>query len=266
MYSLRIHRQDYSKYELVSKTNDKLEFNQPELIYGMFDGDIVELNNGKIVRVQKMSPVYIVGELELFSKYSFKPNKKNTPCYIFRPLDRKYPKFLVNSTLKRNCTKNVLVTIQIHNWEKNTKFPHGIIIKNLGQIDDKKAIQESLLLKRFLGVKTLKCNFKVIPLQFENICRGCSDRELLDGDIISIDPDGCKDIDDAFSIKPKNGTITVDIHISDVYYLLTALNIFDKVENVTSIYLDSYTKGMLPDIISSNLGSLQEKKKDLCYH
>lgn len=261
MYSLRITCQDYSSYKLVSKTRDELEFNQPELIYGMFDGDIVEFNNGKIVRIQNMSPEYIVGELELFSKYSFKPNKKNTPCYIFRPLDKKYPKFLVNSTLKRNCTKNVLVTIQIHNWEKNSKFPHGIIIKNLGQINDKKAIQESLLLKKFLGVKTIKCNFRDIPLQFEQICRDYSGRELLNGDIISIDPDGCRDIDDAFSIKPKNGIITVDIHISDVYYLLTKLNIFDKVENVTSIYLDSYIKGMLPDIISSNIGSLLEKNK-----
>ena len=93
------------------------------------------------------------------------------------------------------------------------------------------------------------------------MCKDYSDREVLSGDIISIDPDGCRDIDDAFSIKPKNGDIIVDIHISDVYYLLTKLNIFDNVENVTSIYLDSYIKGMLPDLISSNIGSLLEKNK-----
>ena len=97
------------------------------------------------------------------------------------------------------------------------------------------------------------------------MCKDYTDREVLSEDIISIDPDGCRDIDDAFSIKPKNGNITVDIHISDVYYLLTKLNIFDKVENVTSIYLDSYIKGMLPDIISSNIGSLLEKISGLCY-
>ena len=261
MYTLRIINQDYSSYKLVNDVQIELEYSQPELIFGMFDGDAVDIVDGKITKIQDNSPPYIVGELELFSKYSFKPNKKNTPCYMFRPLDKKYPKFLVNSTLKRNSTKNVLVTIQIQKWENNSKFPRGIIVKNLGQINDKKAIQESLLLKRFLAVKSLKCNFKDIPLQFEQMCKDCSDREVLSGDIISIDPDGCRDIDDAFSIKPKNGDIIVDIHISDVYYLLTKLNIFDNVENVTSIYLDSYIKGMLPDLISSNIGSLLEKNK-----
>ena len=259
MYSLRIINQDYSKYKLINDSQIELEYSQPEHIYGMFDGDIVDIIDGKITKIQDNSPSYIVGELELFSKYSFKPNKKNTPCYMFRPLDKKYPKFLVNSTLKRNFIKNVLVTIQIQKWENNTKFPRGTIIKNLGQINDKKAIQESLLLKRFLAIKPLKCSFKDIPLQFEKMCKDYSDRELLNGDIISIDPDGCRDIDDAFSIKPKDKNIIIDIHISDVYYLLTRLNIFDKVENITSIYLDSYIKGMLPDIISSNVGSLIEK-------
>ena len=261
MYTLKIINQDYSSYKLVNDVQIELEYFQPELIYGMFDGDTVDIVDGKITKIQDNSPPYIVGELELFSKYSFKPNKKNTPCYMFRPLDKKYPKFLVNSTLKRNSTKNVLVTIQIQKWENNSKFPQGIIIKNLGQINDKKAIQESLLLKRFLAVKSLKCNFKDIPLQFENMCKNCTGREVLSGDIISIDPYGCRDIDDAFSIKPKNGDIIVDIHISDVYYLLTKLNILDNVENVTSIYLDSYIKGMLPDIISNNIGSLLEKNK-----
>ena len=116
MYSLRIINQDYSNYKLVNNIQIELEYSQPELIYGMFDGDIVDIIDGKITKIQDNSPSYIVGELELFSKYSFKPNKKNTPCYMFRPLDKKYPKFLVNSTLKRNSTKNVqnsLFTIDI---------------------------------------------------------------------------------------------------------------------------------------------------------
>ena len=181
---------------------------------------LLRIENEKITKIQDNSPSYIVGELELFSKYSFKPNKKNTPCYMFRPLDKKYPKFLVNSTLKRNFIKNVLVTIQIQKWENNTKFPRGTIIKNLGQINDKKAIQESLLLKRFLAIKPLKCSFKDIPLQFEKMCKDYSDRELLNGDIISIDPDGCRDIDDAFSIKPKDKNIIYLIDFTVVLIFL----------------------------------------------
>ena len=149
--------------------------------------------------------------------------------------------------------------VQFNNWDKNSTFPRGYLVKNFGYINDKNALQESLLSKYNLEVKTLKCNFKDIPLQYKNLIDITTDREKLSEEIISIDPDGCKDIDDAFSYKPIKDGILLDIHISDVYYLLNKLNILNNVRNVTSVYLDNYIKPMLPDIISSNYGSLLEK-------
>ena len=84
-------------------------------------------------------------------------------------------------------------------------------------------------------------------------------REIITKDIISIDPEKCKDIDDAFSISLIRNILTIDIHISDVYYLLKNFNVLDKINNISSIYLSSKINPMLPAIISNNLGSLLEK-------
>ena len=261
MYVLHIDNQDYSKYRLI---NDKetITLNIPVLIRYLFHGDIVNINqdHSKIDFIERPIQLKsIVGELELYSRYSFKSNKKGVPGYIFRPLDYRYPKFLVHSKLKRTSAHNLLVTIQFHNWEKNAIFPRGYLVKNLGYINDKKAIQESLLSKYILDMENIKHSFEGIPLQFENLLNSNIDREKLTGDIVSIDPDGCGDVDDAFTYKYIKDAIILDIHISDVYYLLNQLGLINKVRNVTSIYLDSYVKPMLPDIISSNYGSLLEK-------
>ena len=261
MYVLHIDNQDYSKYRLI---NDKetITLNIPVLIRYLFHGDIVNINpeHSKIDLIERPNQLKsIVGELELYSRYSFKSNKKGVPGYIFRPLDYRYPKFIVHSKLKRNSSHNLLVTIQFNNWDKNALFPRGYLVKNLGYINDKKAIQESLLSKYILDMKNIKYSFGDIPLQFNNLIHSNIDREKLTGDIISIDPEGCRDVDDAFTYKNIKDTVILDIHISDVYYLLNKLGMIDKIHNVTSIYLDTYIKPMLPDVISNNYGSLLEK-------
>ena len=57
----------------------------------------------------------------------------------------------------------------VHNWEKNTIFPRGYLVKNLGYINDKKAIQESLLSKYILDMKNIKHSFTDIHTQFDKL-------------------------------------------------------------------------------------------------
>lgn len=261
MFILHIDKQDYSEYRLIDG-DEEIALSDPSLVKNFFHGDVVDIDqeHTKIILITRSTALNnIVGELELFSRYSFKPNKKHVPGYIFRPLDKRYPKFIVHSTLKRSNINNLLVTVQFHNWELNSIFPRGYLVKKLGNINDKKAVQESILSKNILDMISLKHDFKDIDTQYNDWIYSDNNREKLFGDIVSIDPGGCKDIDDAFSYKYMGDSIILDIHISDVYYLLNQLGIIDKVRNVTSIYLDSYVKPMLPDIISSNYGSLIEK-------
>lgn len=261
MFTLKIYNQDYSSFHLEPTTTESIikDFSTPDKIIGLFHGDKVNLDKETetITLHERISfPLKVIGVLELYSKYSFKPNKKGVPAYIFTPLNNVYPKCIVHSTIRRKYSKNVLLTVDYTKWEKTTKFPSGNINNIYGLINDDKAIQESILSKYNLPVYKLKCNFKDIPVLFNKLLENVTDREFINGDIISIDPEGCTDIDDAITITHNNGNIIFDIHISDVFYLLTKLNLIDSVLNVTSIYLDSFIKHMLPTIISSNYGSL----------
>jgi exoribonuclease R len=269
MYYLQIEKQDYTKYSLVTHlpeyivSGEIIHLTDPNKIIGLFDGQPVGninlLTNEFTPREPIIFPKKIIGELELYSKYSFKPNKRGVPAYLFTPIDKRYPKCIVHSKVKRKYTTNVLATVDYTNWEKNNKFASANINNIFGEINDLEAIQESILLKYNLPIYNLKCNFKHIPLLFNSLLENVIDREFIKKDIISIDPDGCRDIDDALSIYKNTGVTIVDIHIADVYYVLSELGILPLVKNVTSIYLDEYIKHMLPTIISSEYGSLIEK-------
>ena len=261
MFSLRIEKQDYSQYSLVSTDTDEIvRFNDPGKIIGVFHNQTIDIVDDQFnIKAPIVTPKNIVGEIELYSKYSFKPNKKGVPAYIFTPINKMYPKCIVHSKIKSKYKTNVIITVDYTNWQKNDKFAKGNINRIIGEINDVKAIQESMLYKYDLPIYNLKCNFKQIPLLFNQLLENYQDREFIKKDIISIDPDGCRDIDDAVSIYPKETNVIVDIHIADVYYVLSKLDLINKIKNVTSIYLTDYIKHMLPDIISSNYGSLIEK-------
>lgn len=259
MYQLIIEKSDYSKYKLYSDTN-VIEMTDPMSISGLFHGDTVYVDSNNDIKLHSREnfPKYIACELELYSKYSFKPNKKNVPTYICTPIDSKYPKFLVCSTLKRSCNSNQFVSIQYTNWDKSSLFPKGNIIKHYGDIYDKQSIQEVMVSKYMLENNNMKVNNQTLIDKYNNLLHEITDREHVNG-LISIDPEGCQDIDDAFTIRQNEDVLILDIHISDVYYLLSNLDIIDNVTNITSIYLKHRISPMLPNIISNNLGSLLEK-------
>ena len=74
MYILHIDSQDYSSYRLTND-DESIQLNSPDLIKTLFQGDYVSINNDHtIINLEERSELpIIVGELELYSKYSFKP-------------------------------------------------------------------------------------------------------------------------------------------------------------------------------------------------
>ncbi len=274
-YILVIDKSDYTKYHfkkadyISNQLNvDKIiENDDPEFIKGFYHLDIVDLDilNYTIKLVHRELNTYIAGELELYSKYSFKSNKRGIPSYIFKPLHNYYPKFLVHSTLKKTYKTNIFITIDVQNWEKKSKFPNGNIRKIIGPVNDNNCAQELLLYKYNLDNKNIKCNFKGVTKEFLTLQNQAKkERIIINDKIISIDPEKCKDIDDAFTIKKVENYMHLMIHISDVYCLLKHLNLLEKYPfyyNFTSIYLKNKINHMLPIVISSKYGSLLEKEE-----
>lgn len=92
-----------------------------------------------------------------------------------------------------------------------------------------------------------------------------AERISFQGNIISVDPEGCEDIDDALSIKiDKN--IEIAIHISDpTSYILKGTDL-DKelLKRASSIYIDN-THHMLPLKLATELISLKKNKISRAY-
>lgn len=79
-------------------------------------------------------------------------------------------------------------------------------------------------------------------------------------DVVSIDPPGCKDIDDALHCVPLgNGNLEIGVHIADVSYYVrpdSALDIEAR-NRCTTVYLVDRRTDMLPKLLTENLCSLR---------
>jgi len=236
--------------EYKDSTADPLKFR------GFFDGDFIEISNskGNPLLISCNLPKIIPGVIELFSKYKYNPNKRGVPGYMFRPINKNLPKFTVYTKIKRKNTKNRLITIQFREWSKESIFPRGEMVRDLGDYDNITAIELSLLY--YYNIYPDKTNYnikKIDTLKIEITNKSTTiNKHLLESKIFSIDPSGCTDIDDAFSMRKTEKSILIDIHIADVYFLLKKLKLLDRVKNSTSVYLDKSILHMIDNNISTN--------------
>ena len=109
MFQISVESSDYSDVNLINTINQgKINIKDPSYFYGFYHNDVVQFD-GKdkpLKLLNRAKNDNIAGILELFGTYSFKPNKRGVPGYLFRPLDRSYPIFIVRSKLKRKSTEN----------------------------------------------------------------------------------------------------------------------------------------------------------------
>jgi len=270
IYTIRVVKNDYTHIILEHNNEpesiENIEFKDstadPLKFRGFFNGDFISLNNeNSPILISRNLPKVIPGVVELFSKYKYKPNKRGVPGYIFRPIDRNLPQFTIHTKIKRKNTKNQLITIQLGDWKNDSIFPRGELVRELGNCDNIKAVELSLLY--YYNIYPNKTNYNIKNLEIPNIeitSESIPDNKtLIINTIYSIDPAGCRDIDDAFSMRKTEKSIFIDIHIADVYYLLKRLNLLNKVTNSTSVYLESSILHMIDSNISTNYSSLIEK-------
>lgn len=223
-----------------------------------------------------ISSILIPGVLKLSSK-SFKtlsPSKSNSKGYImkeFESLFNIFPKFMVKTNkLKDYVDKYVIINVH-KNDSTNGETIYGTVEKYIGDVGD---IQTETLLCQYISV----CNWSrkidnlfkssIIPVNI-----GISDNDLTpirvdlsvinDNYVVSIDPDGCQDIDDAISVCQKTPTITtIGIHIADPSSYVIEFSDLDKEisKRIESVYLENTTYHMFPTILSTDVFSLKKNK------
>ena len=223
------------------------------------------LNNDKVLinisdknKVLKIIKYFNFNQLEgillINSKIIYGKNKKNIPIYLFKPNDNKYPNFLVASKIKEKLkliNSNIYCTIKYNKWEIDSKYPAGIIDTVIGPVGDMVSELNYIIYKNNLYKKKLKeLNIK------EN---SVLNREDLTNKIIfSIDPPGCKDIDDAFHIDKTSDGFEIGVHIADVSNYITDDEDYLFYDRTSTIYAPHKIINMLPEKYSNDLFSLIE--------
>ena len=217
--------------------------------------DLVYIDNNKVVGIKKRSLSKISGILYLNKNTKYGFNSKNMPYYIFHPLNKKYPTFLVSSSLKTKI--KTYITIIFNKWPCTSKYPYGQCTDIIGPINMCNNMYEILLYRYNLVYPKLKIAKNTIEQHKLNII------ENIDYNVFSIDPKGCKDIDDALSINIDKKFVEIGVHITDVSYFINNLDFLLK-NLCSSIYANHRQINILPDIYATNICSLLENTNRKC--
>ena len=240
----------------------------------LITGDKID-KHGNIVALSPFRGKILEGIL-VSSGCSFGRTGRNKLLYKCIPNNKSLPVFLVGweDKSKDFSKKKVdkFVSFKMLHWKN--KHPEGQITETIGDVDDINAYAEYQLRCRDISVAIQKFNKDVykkvtqLTVKASNnasipcICRTTykiKDRSDISQNIISIDPEGCVDIDDAFEITQVNeNKVLLSIYISNVPLTIDYLNLWEHMpRRVSTIYLPDRKRPMLPTTLSEGLSSLK---------
>jgi len=201
----------------------------------------------------------ITGVVHITSKTLYGYTSRNVPIYMFVPFDKAFPHMLVGCSQKDKTT-NVIAIVQKMN--DDTPYPRGFIMTILGKCGDKDAEYKALL-HRYSPQSW--SNKDMYPIKAPSD----TSRYILDLPTVSIDPPGCKDIDDCITVWHEHGDLfKIIVTIADVSAWIEENPWL--VEKASQIGQTFYKNGsvvnpMLPSELSDNLCSLLPRKKRYGY-
>ncbi|KAK1167647.1 exosome complex exonuclease RRP44 [Acipenser oxyrinchus oxyrinchus] len=218
---------------------------------------------GKVVGIIKRNWRPYCGML---SKSQIKEARK----HLFTPADRRIPRIRIE-TRQASTLEGQRIIVAIDGWPKNSRYPNGHFVRNLGIAGDKETETEVLLLEHDVPHQPFsqavlsflpKMPWSITEEDFK------SRTDLRHIDVCSVDPPGCTDIDDALHCRDlENGNLEVGVHIADVSHFIRPGNALDQeaASRGTTVYLCEKRIDMVPELLSSNLCSLRSNVERLAF-
>ena len=280
-YKIIFEDRNYINWKVYDSNNnfEKKELDIKPVENKLFSNDIFtfEKNKVTIIHSSVRTSASIPGVLFIVNNKTY-GRKNGKLLYKFIPDDIKIPSFLIPYEIKKmgfsKVFVNLYVTIIFSEW--NDKHPHGILTNIIGNVDILDNFYEYQLYCKSLNIslqKFQKATSKAIQNKSNNVFienikekyKTIEDRtNKNEWFIFSIDPKGCLDFDDAFSIKKMDNHENIDryilsIYIANVSVWLDALNLWESFsKRVSTIYLPEKRRPMIPTILSEGLCSLQQ--------
>lgn len=224
-------------------------------------GDLVKIDKNKniITEIISHNDKQIIGVLQITSKVTLGFTRRKIPQKKFIPVDKNFPHFKVASKIKPNG-RDLYGIVKIKGVNKNNKYPDATLERVIGPVGDYNAEIEYLKYRNCIKWKKIKNQNKDNPINITNIESSIFDFRLYH--VFSIDPKGCKDIDDAFHVIEHDNIIEIGVHIADVSRVIKKNSELDNIvkKRGQSIYFPNEQINMLPDYLATNECSLIEDK------
>jgi len=252
-------------------------------LHKLFHGDEIIYSERENKIEIKHSPTrnarYLAGVLNLQSNltYGRTPNQKRL-YYSCTPYKKELPIFLVPYDIAltfQKTPRNKFVLFRFDHWLDQDKHPYGLLVETVGDVDDLQAYYEYQLFAKYIRRKVvkLKIDFSVnnsLDPYIQNILQNperfgvFEDRRRSPIPIFSIDPEGCKDRDDALSIQiTENPHIfQVSVYIANVWVWLEFFQLWYLWREMvaSTVYLPDKNRHMLPSTLTETVCSLDKNK------
>ena len=201
---------------------------------------------------------------------------------LFQPSDRRLPLVRIRT---RQCgvLKDQRIIVVVDEWDANSAYPSGHYVRALGEIGDRETETKVILHQH--GVSDPDEGFSpavhaCVPELPWSVPRDLNDpnrRDIKGMCVFSVDPPGCRDIDDALSARfvapeeipldameaaslaASGKLVELGVHIADVTHFLkpnTAMDLEDS-RRCTSVYLVDRRIDMLPKPLTEDICSLR---------
>lgn len=207
---------------------------------------------GVVTKIVERGMKTVVGTYESSKNFGFVVS--DDPKFskdIFIPLER-----------SKGAVAGHKVVVEITNYGKNGKNPEGKVIEILGHINDPGV--DIISLVRAYGLpeefpeRVMNQAERVTPQVSTADMAGRKD--LRDMQMVTIDGEDAKDLDDAVSLTVEDGLYHLGVHIADVSNYVQEKSALDReaLERGTSVYLVDRVIPMLPHRLSNGICSLNQ--------
>jgi exoribonuclease R len=268
------------------------------LSHKLFHEDEIEISETGLITVvqspirdQSFPAVLVLNGGKTFGRtIGAKSGKPGRLLYQCIPNNPCLPVFLVPYDVKLDFSKvmkNKYVIVKFDHWRN--AHPQGVIESTLGNVDEYFPFSEyqlhcrnlvKLQDKAFSEFTKAAKAFKDVDEAFIQSVLDNPEYKVVDlthvDNIVSVDPEGCEDIDDAFSVRRlhdvcanpdlSDDLVQVSIYIANVPLWLSVLDLWKFVEitesagRITTVYLPDRKVPMLPTVLSEDLCSLKAGK------
>ena len=230
---------------------------------GAFHGDIVQAasipgragkrQEAQVIRIISRGISRVVGTFERTREHFgfVTPDNARFPQDIFVP---------------KECSKGAVtghkVVVEITDYGTDRRSPEGKVTEILGHVNDPGVDIMSIVKGHELPVEFPE---KVLE-QAQRACKEVTEadrlgrRDLRETDMVTIDGEDAKDLDDAVSVDFDGENYHLGVHIADVANYVQENSALDReaLKRGTSVYLVDRVIPMLPHILSNGICSLNE--------